>query len=120
MFDPDGRTWLKAFRFSLRVDAQAQRVAVMIANHPFGLPGGKASEWPQVGDDGFGGAIGTVPHHARCFSDPETIEVVFAHIEREPLLARRLDHEDRLTRTNILAYLCGDDADHTVGWSMQD
>jgi hypothetical protein len=33
MFDPDGRTWLKAFRFSLRVETQAQRIAVIIANN---------------------------------------------------------------------------------------
>ena len=46
--------------------------------------------------------------------------MVFARIEREPLLAGRLDHQDRLTRANILAYLGGDDADHTVGWCAQD
>ncbi|MEA2913517.1 MAG: hypothetical protein QOJ15_5598 [Bradyrhizobium sp.] len=41
MFDPDGRTRFKAFRFSLRVEAQAERVAVIIANNPLGLPGDK-------------------------------------------------------------------------------
>jgi hypothetical protein len=43
-------------------------------------------------------AIGTVPHHAHCFSDRETNEIFFAGIERRPLPACRLDHQDRLTR----------------------
>ena len=92
----------------------------MIPNNPLGLPGGERSERPQFGDDSFGRAIGAVPHHPRRFSHRETIEMIFAHIEREPLLARRLDHQDRLTRANILAHLCGNDADHTVGRSTQD
>ena len=64
----------------------------MIPNYPLGLPGGERSELPQVRDDGFGRAIGAVPHHARRFSYRESIEMTFAHIERESLLARRLDH----------------------------
>src|ERR1700676_1543909 len=87
MLDPNSHAGLEACRLSRRIEAQAKRIAVMIANHPLGLPGGKDSERPQFSDDGFGRAIDTVPHHARCFSDRETIEMVFAHIEREPLLA---------------------------------
>src|SRR6266481_8760540 len=91
----------------------------MIANHPLSLPGGKDSERPQLSNGTFDRAISTVPLYVHCFSDREATEMVFAHIEREPLLARRLDHQDRLTRANILAHLCGDDADHAVGWSTQ-
>src|SRR5216684_1729900 len=90
VFDPNSHARLKACRRCLRVEAQAKRVAVMIPNNPLGLPGRKRSERPQFGDDGFGRAIGAVPHHARRFSHRETIEMIFAHIEREPLLARRL------------------------------
>ena len=50
----------------------------------------------------------------------KTAEMIFTHIEREPSLAGSLDHQDRLTCANVLAHLCGDDADHTVGWSTQD
>src|SRR6266436_9337115 len=120
MLDPNGHTRLEACRLPLRIDAQAQRIAVMIANNPLGLPGGKDAERPQFGDDAFDRAIGTVPHHAHCFSDSETTEIVFAGIERKPLPACRLDHQDRLTRANILAHLGSDHADHTVGWSTQD
>jgi Protein of unknown function (DUF433) len=42
--DPDAHAGLEACRFFLRVEAQAQRVAVMIANDPLGLPGGEHSE----------------------------------------------------------------------------
>src|ERR1700720_4633254 len=92
----------------------------MISDNPLGLPGGERSDRPQFGDDAFDRAIGTVPHHAHFFSDRKTTEMVFACIEREPLLAGRLDHQDWLTGANILAHLGGDDADHTVGWSTQD
>ncbi len=46
MYDPDGRTWFKVFRFSLPVETQAERVVVIIANNPLGLPGGKDLEQP--------------------------------------------------------------------------
>jgi hypothetical protein len=95
-------------------------VAVMITNNPLGLPRSKNFERPQFRDDGFGPTVSAVQHHARRFSHRETIEKVFAHIEREPMLARRLDREDWLTRANIFAHLRGDDADHTVGRSTQD
>src|SRR5262245_59628029 len=92
----------------------------MIPNHPLSLPGGKDTEGPQFGDSAFDRAIVTIPSHARCCSDRETTEIVFAHIEREPLLACRLDHQDRLTRAYVLAYFCGDHADDTVGRSIQN
>src|ERR1700737_3997037 len=76
MLDPNSLAGLGACTLSLRVEAQAKRIAVMIPNHPLRLPGGKDSERPQFSDDGFGRAIDTVPHHARCFSDRETIEMV--------------------------------------------
>src|ERR1700730_1539093 len=120
VLDLNSHARLKAYRRSLRIEAQAKRVAVMIPNHPLGLPGGERSERPQFGDDGFDRAIGAAAHHAHGFSDRETTEMVFAYIEREPLLARRLDHQDWLTCTNILTHLCDDNADHTVGWSAQD
>src|SRR5712671_6050174 len=93
VLDPNRHTRLEACRLSLRVEAQAKRVAVMIANHPLGLPGGERSERPQFGDDGLDRAIGAVPHHAHCFSDHETTEMIFAYIEREPLPACSLDHQ---------------------------
>src|SRR3954467_11711187 len=81
VLDPNSHAGLKACQFPLRGEAQAKRVAVVIANDPLGLPGGERSERSQFGDDGFGRAIGAVPHHARRFSHRETIEIIFAHIE---------------------------------------
>src|ERR1700754_3655251 len=46
--------------------------------------------------------------------------MVFAHIERVPLLAGRLDHQDRLTGANILAYLRGDDISYGGGGAVTD
>ena len=45
VLDPNSHPWFKAFRLLLRVEAQLKRVAVMIANHPLGLPGGEGSDW---------------------------------------------------------------------------
>src|ERR1700746_599733 len=120
MLDPDRHARLEACRLSLRVEAQAQGIAVMIADHPLGLPGGEDPERLQFGDDGFGRTIGTVPHHARCFPDRKTTEMVFTDIEREPLLARSLDHQDRLPRMDIFAHLRGNDADSAGGWGASE
>src|ERR1700686_687979 len=119
VLDPNSHARIEACGLSLRVEAQAQRIAVMIANNPLGLPGGKDPERPQFGDDAFDRAIGTVPHHAHRFSHRETTEMVFTYIEREPLPACRFDHQDRLARANILADLCDDDADHAARWGAQ-
>src|SRR3954467_12568415 len=81
VLDPNSHARLKACRFSLRIEAQAKRVAVVIPNYPLGLPGGERSERPQFGNDGFGWAIGAVSNHARRFSHREANEVIFAHIE---------------------------------------
>jgi hypothetical protein len=47
MLDPNSHTWFEACGLSLRVEAQAQRIAVMITNNPLGLPGSKDPERPQ-------------------------------------------------------------------------
>ena len=67
VIDPDRHARLKVGRLSLRIEAQPKRIAVMIADHPLGLPGGEDSERPQFGDDGFDRAIGAVPDHALLF-----------------------------------------------------
>lgn len=53
MFDPDRHAQLERRHVSLRVEAQAQCIAVMVADHPFGLPSGEGPERPQFGDDCF-------------------------------------------------------------------
>lgn len=91
----------------------------MIANDALGLPGGERSERPQFGDGGFDHASAAISHHARRFSHRETVEMILAHIEREPLPSGGLDHQDRLAGANVLADLCGDDGDDTVSRSTQ-
>src|SRR5215471_1162058 len=109
ILDPNRHARLEIRRLSLRIETQAQRVAIMIADYPLGLPGGEGAERPQFGDDSFDRGLCAVSHHIHCLSNRKTAEMVFARVEREPLLARRLDHQDRLTRSNILAHLRGDD-----------
>src|SRR5437588_12995118 len=94
VLDPNSHARFEVCRLALRVEAQAKRVAVMISNDPFGLPGGERSAWSLFGNDDFGRASGAIPHDARQFSHRETIKMVFAHIECEPLLPRRLDRRD--------------------------
>src|SRR5215831_12615819 len=92
----------------------------MIANHSLGLPGGEHPERAKFGNDGLDRGIGTVSHHIDGLSDRKTVEMIFARVEREPLLVRRLHHQDRLTRSNIFAYLRGDDADDAVDGRTQN
>ena len=42
----------KRGRIALRIEAQAQRVAIVIADRALGLPGRERPERPQLGDDG--------------------------------------------------------------------
>ena len=67
--DPDSHARLEACRFNLWVDAQAQRIAVVIANDPLGLPCGKRPEWPQFSDDALERAIGSIATNVDCFAD---------------------------------------------------
>src|SRR3981189_2382679 len=96
VFDPDGHTRLKACGIFLRVEAQAKRVAIMIPDDAFGLPGRERSERPQFGDGALDRAGSAISHHARGFSHRETIEMILADIEREPLPSRGFDHQDWL------------------------
>ena len=53
-------------------------------------------------------------------SHREMVEMILAHIEREPLPSRGFDHQDRLARADVLADLGGDHGDDTVSRSTQD
>jgi len=111
-FDPDCHARLEARRLSLRVKAQAQRVAVMIPDNPLGLPGGESPEGRS--------SVMTVltappaPFRATLTVAPivRTTEMVFAYIEREPLFARRPRPSGLAACVNILAHLRNDDATH--------
>jgi hypothetical protein len=46
MLDPNTHARLKVCRLSVRVKAQAKRVAVMVPDDPLGLPGSERSERP--------------------------------------------------------------------------
>jgi hypothetical protein len=51
----------------LRVETQAQRIAVMIANDTLGLPGCENSEGTQFGDGTLGDALGALSRHVLKF-----------------------------------------------------
>ena len=50
----------------------------------------------------------------------EAVQRIFARVERQPLLAGRLDHEHRLAGVDVLADLGDDHADDAVGRRPQD
>jgi hypothetical protein len=47
--EPDGHPGFEFGRITFGIEAQAQRVAVVIADSALGLPGGKDPERPQFG-----------------------------------------------------------------------
>ena len=69
MRDPDSHARLEACRFDLWVEPQAQRIAVVIANDPLGLPCGKRPEWPQFSDYALELAIGSIASNVDGFAD---------------------------------------------------
>ncbi|GCC44034.1 hypothetical protein chiPu_0028186, partial [Chiloscyllium punctatum] len=111
-FDPDAHAGFETFCGAGGVEAQPQRVAVVIADHALGLPGGEHAERPQLGDEGLGRAAAGIAVDVHGASDRKTVEMVLAHVEREPLPAGRRDRHDRLTRTHVLAQFRSDHADH--------
>jgi len=50
--EPDRHTRFEACRITFRVEAYAQRAAVMIADRTFGLPGRKRAKRRELGDCG--------------------------------------------------------------------
>jgi hypothetical protein len=59
-FNPNSHAGFEICRLRERIEAHPQRIAVMISNHPLGLPGRERPERPQSGDNGFDRATSTV------------------------------------------------------------
>src|SRR5215510_512278 len=51
--EPDRHAWLEAGRITLQIEAQAQRIAVVIANRTLGLPGRERPQRPQLCDQSW-------------------------------------------------------------------
>jgi hypothetical protein len=49
---PHGHSWLKFRHIALRIEAQAQRIAIVIADRALGLPGRERPERQELSDDG--------------------------------------------------------------------
>jgi hypothetical protein len=50
--EPDRHAGFEAARITLRIEAQAQRIEIVVADRALGLPGREWPEWQQLGDDG--------------------------------------------------------------------
>jgi hypothetical protein len=69
----------------------------MIADGALGLPGGKRTEWTQLGDDSRHLLRGARARDLNRRSDRKAVQEIFACVKRQPLLPARLDREYRLT-----------------------
>src|SRR5262252_3788051 len=50
--EPDRHTGLEPGRITLRIEAQAHRIAIVIADRALRLPGRERPDWPKLGDSG--------------------------------------------------------------------
>src|SRR5262245_53285235 len=89
--NPDRHARLDVARIASRIEAQPQRIAIVIADRALGLPGREGTEWPHFGDDGRYRLARTRTGDLDRRPNRETVEQVLACIERQPLLPVRRD-----------------------------
>src|SRR5262245_63554628 len=51
--DPDRNAWFEAGRITLQIEAQAERIAIVIANGTLGLPSRERAQRAQLGDQSW-------------------------------------------------------------------
>src|SRR5262249_39614567 len=113
--EPDRHAGLEIGGIALRIEAQPQRAAVVIADRAFRLPGRERAERDQLGDDSAYRVAGARPSDIGLRPNREAAQRAPAGVERQPLLAGFLDHEHWLAGVYILANLGDDHADDSVG-----
>jgi len=118
--DPDSHPRLEADRIGLRIESQAQCVAIVIANRALGLPSRERSERHELGDECRGWRARARPRDLDFRAHREAVQQVFARVEGQPLLAGRLDYEHRLASLDVLAELGDDNRDNAVGRRPQN
>src|SRR5262249_298388 len=103
--EPDRHAWFEAVRMPLQIEAQAQRIAIVIANGTLGLPSRERAERAQLGDQSWRLLHRARPPHIDACADREAVQQIFARIERQKLFAHFSDNEHRLAGVDVLADL---------------
>src|SRR5262245_33397811 len=80
--EPDRHAGFEPDDIALRVEPQAQRVAIMVADRTLRLPSGERSKRHELGDDSRRGVTHARPHNADLRSDRETAQPIFPHVKR--------------------------------------
>src|SRR5215471_7378873 len=80
--EPDRHAGFKPGGIALRVEPQAQRVAIMVADRTLRLPSGERSKRHELGDDSRRGFAHARPHNTVLCSDRETAQPIFSHVKR--------------------------------------
>src|SRR5215471_11609725 len=96
--DPDRHAGFEPSWITLWIKTQAQCVAIVIANCPFGLPGCERPERRQLGNERGRGLGPPCLYDVDLRSHREAMQHIFAGVEREPLLAGRLRARDILPK----------------------
>src|SRR4051812_39172861 len=95
----------------LRIYAQAQGAAVVIADRALRLPRRERAERYQLGDECRHWFTRARPSHLDLRPHGDAVEEIFTRVERQPLFPGCLDHEHRLASMDVLADLCDDHGD---------
>jgi hypothetical protein len=90
--EPDRHAGLELWLIALRVKTQVHHAAIVIADGALGLPGRERSERRQFGDDRRRRFIRARPCDVNFRAYRETLQRIFASVERQPLFAGFLDH----------------------------
>src|SRR5215831_20100703 len=79
--DPDCHPRLEADRIGLRIESQAQCVAIVSANRALGLPSRERSERHELGNNGRCRFARALPRHLDLRSDGEAAQPILASVE---------------------------------------
>src|SRR5215467_15924796 len=79
--EPDRHAGFEPAGIALRVDAQAQRVAIVGADRTLRLPSGERSKRHELGYDSRRGFARARPHNTDLRSDRETAQLIFSHVK---------------------------------------
>jgi hypothetical protein len=83
---------------ALRIEAQPQHIAIVIADRAHSLPGRKCPQRQKPGDDGWGRIARALPQNSGRRSHHEAMQEIFAHVEGQPLISNLLLRADDISR----------------------
>jgi hypothetical protein len=100
--EPHRHAGLECGRITLRIEAHAQRIAVVITHRALGLPRRKRPQRQELRDQRRGRVARARPSHVDHHSRPDAVQEIFPDVEGQPLLSSFFDGQHWLAGADVL------------------